>query len=134
LIAAAALKAKIGTELSTIAKPRAQAPKDKNKSAEIKKVEQTLHTLLTAIENHKRPSDDGKIICIADWSPYSALERDPIGHSLREGVHTCGLWLWNLTRSTDRMRESLHRVARNSARRMSIMDRCWDGVGGKWFS
>jgi hypothetical protein len=126
-------------KVSITTKARTQAPRDKNNSAEIKKVEQALHTLLTAIEQHKMPSrpNDGRVPSFAEFMasvPYGSLERDPVGYSLRQGVSICGQWLWNLTRCVDKMRDSLHRVAGNSGRRMSIMDRCWDGVGGKWFS
>jgi hypothetical protein len=117
---------------------RVQAPNDKNKSAEIKKVEQTLRILLDAIERHRRPShpDDGHIYSFKEamaLGPYYSFERDPIGHSLREGVTKCGEWLWNLTRSTDKMRDSLYRVAGNNCRRMDIMDKWWNGIG-KWFA
>jgi hypothetical protein len=98
-----------------------------------------LNILLEAIEKHKMPPrpDDGRIYSFKELMrlpPYHSFERDPIGQSLREGVKRCGEYLWELTHDTEKMCDSLYRVAGDCGRRISIMDKWWDGIGGKWWA
>lgn len=57
--------------------------------SELRRIEQALHVLLTACEEHQPPATDFRILSSAEFvrlSPINSLLDDPVGRSLRLGI------------------------------------------------
>src|SRR5262249_55252306 len=84
------------------------------------------------------PRDEGLRVYsfkeLTETPEFHFYANDPVGHALRDGVKRCGERLWEITHDTDKMRDTLYRVAGESYRRIDIMDKWWDGVGGDWWA
>lgn len=120
-------------------------------------VENALDALLNAIEaedDRRTESPPGDPVTLAatpcsevsetDPSVWKVrdLASDPIGRACREQIRTLGALLFDVVGSTAGMRDSLQRVAdrcpEKAARRTTIMDKWWNGLGAPgrdlWFA
>ena len=103
--------------------------------SELRRIEQALHVLLTACEEHQPPATDFRILSSAEFvrlSPINSLLDDPVGRSLRLGIKKLGERLHHLG-GTALMHRAVNRVADMRSgfggRRFSVLDHAFDGIG-----